>query len=363
MNIGLSYINLLDAATLTPSSEHLSFPASNVQHRWFVKPWRSKYGAGSDWGRFIVSAANQVLSFNEGGGVLTATLVTGTYDTATLCAQIKTQMEAAGALTYTVTYSDTTNLFTIAGSGAFVLTLSVTANSAFPMLGWTAVINTASLASHTAPAIRIHTSESLAFDLGAAHNLYWIAIKNHNLQAGATIQVLFYSDAWVTLAETETLTWKAGLIVGTLNQYYRYVAIRIVDVDNPDLYIEIGRPWLGVLVRPRWGFTAERTLVPNDPSVIAESENGQASSIQRTKYDAWDYNFDGIDPDDKVDLDAIHAEVGSSKALFICEDPDLADMTPVTKYVTISSWEWEHVATVTSGRSWWKLAMGIKEER
>jgi hypothetical protein len=358
MNIAFAYINRADAATVTPSSEHLSFPAENVQHRWFVKPWRSRYGAASGWGLFRITAAKNILTFSEGGGNLTATITTGDYDADSICIEIKTQMEVAGALTYTVTYDDTTNLFTIAGSGAFILVLSVTTNSIFPALGWAAAVNTASLASHTAPAVRIHTEEELRFDLGSSYNLYFISIKNHNLQSGATIQVRFYSDAFITLAETATLTWKAGLVVSLLNQYYRYVAVHVVDPDNPDLYVEMGRVWIGAYFQPRIGFSMERERVQNDPSVIAESENGQVSTIQRTKFDTWSYNFEGVDPDDKDDIEDVFQEVGASKALFICEDPEAADLTLNTKYVTIVAWQWDHLAG-----EWWKLALELKEER
>jgi hypothetical protein len=358
MNIGISHVNLIDTATLTYSTQHPSFPASNIQHRWFVKPWRSRYGADSGWGLFRVAASNRVITFSEGGGNLTANLTTGDYDTGTICAEIKTQMEAAGALTYTVTYSDTTNLFTIAGSGAFVLVLSVTTNSAFPMLGWTAAVNTASLASHTAPAIRIHTHEELRFDLGATANMYFVAIKNHNLQAGATIQVRFYSDAWITLAETETLTYHADLIVAVLNQNYRYASIWVVDIDNPDLYVEIGRPWLGVTFRPRIGFSMERTKVKNDPSIISESENGQESSIQRTKFGTWNYAFEGVDPDDAASVAAIFDAMGLSKSFFVCEDLDAADLTANTYYIRLTSWEEPHIAG-----DWWRLETEVKEER
>jgi hypothetical protein len=267
-------------------------------------------------------------------------------------------MEVFGALTYTVTYSDDENKFTISASGNFELELSETTITAWDQLGYTAGIDTGLDTSHEADEIRIHTGEELYFDLGTARNLYFIAIKNHNLQNTATITVRFYSDAWVTIAETQALTWNEGLIVSALNQYYRYVSIHMADRDNPDLYVEIGRVWLGDYFQPKWGFSMEREKAQNDPSVIAESENGQVSTIQRTKYDTWNYSFEGIAPDDHDDMEAIFQEVGTSRALFICEDPSEVDLTENTHYVTISSWEWEHIAG-----DWWKLFLEIKEER
>lgn len=67
-------------------------------------------------GNIVITTANQKLDFDEGGGELTATIVAATYTPTTLAAQIKTQMESAGAATYTITYSG--KVFRIANDGA-----------------------------------------------------------------------------------------------------------------------------------------------------------------------------------------------------------------------------------------------------
>lgn len=71
-------------------------------------------------GHYEIDATNNKIDFKEDAGAeLTATLASAEYATATLlAAQIKTQLEAAGLGTYTITYSATTNKFTIAVSGA-----------------------------------------------------------------------------------------------------------------------------------------------------------------------------------------------------------------------------------------------------
>jgi len=53
-----------------------------------------------------IDATNNKLDFNEGGSELTATLTTATYTLAGLATEIKTQLDVAGALTYTVSFSD-----------------------------------------------------------------------------------------------------------------------------------------------------------------------------------------------------------------------------------------------------------------
>jgi len=67
-----------------------------------------EYNISSDLGldgNIVITTANQNLDFDEGGGALLATIVAGTYTPTTLCTEIKTRLDAAGALTYTVTYS------------------------------------------------------------------------------------------------------------------------------------------------------------------------------------------------------------------------------------------------------------------
>jgi len=113
-NIKFFYNNLIKTYTPTGTSQHENFPVENLQHRDFNKAWHSQHGAGSGWGNFkIVAGVNRAINFEETLGVeLTATLTAGEYNADELCAEIKTQLEVAGASTYTVTYYDSTNKIT-----------------------------------------------------------------------------------------------------------------------------------------------------------------------------------------------------------------------------------------------------------
>lgn len=75
------------------------------------------YVAG--WSEFIIEPSLNTIEFNEGGSNLTATLTTNVYNASTLATEIKTQLDSAGTLTYTVTYSDISHKFTISTSGTF----------------------------------------------------------------------------------------------------------------------------------------------------------------------------------------------------------------------------------------------------
>ena len=86
-----------------------------------------EYNISSDLGldgNIVITAANQKLNFDEGGAELTATITAGTYTPTTLCTEIKTQLDAAGAATYTVTYSG--KIFRISNDGATLNLLCAT---------------------------------------------------------------------------------------------------------------------------------------------------------------------------------------------------------------------------------------------
>lgn len=67
-----------------------------------------------------IDSTNGSLLFNEGGSTLTASLTGGNYTLSALATEIKTQMDSAGANTYTVTVSSD-NEITISATGSFEL--------------------------------------------------------------------------------------------------------------------------------------------------------------------------------------------------------------------------------------------------
>ena len=93
------------------------------------------------------TSSNNVITFNEGGGDLTATITAGSYSASQLATEIKTRMDAAGSDTYTITVNDNTKKMTIASTGTFTLKFSED-NSPYYELGFTNS-DTSSAASHT----------------------------------------------------------------------------------------------------------------------------------------------------------------------------------------------------------------------
>jgi hypothetical protein len=86
---------------------------------------------------YVFTSSNNIITFDEGIGDLTATITPGNYTASELETEIKTRMDAAGVDTYTVTISDNTYLITILSTGLFALDFTIN-NSANNVLGFEA---------------------------------------------------------------------------------------------------------------------------------------------------------------------------------------------------------------------------------
>lgn len=109
--------------------------------------------------RFVVIDTCKYIDFDEGGAELTATLTLGTYSPDALCAEIKTQLDAEGALTYAVTYSKATRKFTISATGDFTIrwnTGTNKANDISDLCGYNDAANDTGTDTYTADYTRFH---------------------------------------------------------------------------------------------------------------------------------------------------------------------------------------------------------------
>lgn len=81
---------------------------------------------------FVVTALNNKIDFDEGGAALVGTVTAGTYTGATLATAIAAALNAAPGktLTYTCTYSATTEKFTIAAGSNFTIRWNTGTNKA-----------------------------------------------------------------------------------------------------------------------------------------------------------------------------------------------------------------------------------------
>lgn len=88
---------------------------------------------------YEIDISNQYLDFDEGGGELTATIAVGSYSLQQFLDAVKTALDAAGGLTYTVSVDRATRLVTISAGANFTLKVtsgSHAAASCFGLLGF-----------------------------------------------------------------------------------------------------------------------------------------------------------------------------------------------------------------------------------
>ncbi len=311
--IRFNYDNKLDGAILATTSEHPNFPVSRIQHMWPKKEWRSRYGTGSGWGYFGVGTTNQKIDFEETGATpLVATILQGQYTADSLCTAIKTALELAGASTYTVTYSDSTNKFTIVSNGAggggiFTLlwfTGANKANSAAGMLGFLDAADDSGALTYTSDNMRIHTIEVITADLGSAIEIKGFGIKGHNFQNDAVLKLQANTtNSFVSPSFSVTIPITTDLIMGYFSsaQTYRYWRIYIEDIDNPDGYVKIGRPFLGSYFSPVIEARRDYNEEYEDNSKKLFSEGGQISVNEeegrwKGRY-VWDFCDDNLGDD------------------------------------------------------------------
>jgi len=363
------YNNLWLDYPVIASTEHPHFPAINTQQRWPTRSWHSRHGAGSGWGQFTITAnVNDRIDFEETIGVnLVANITVGVYDVDALCAEIKLQLEAVGASTYTIEYIETGNnelhfRFTSNGAGGGGVfrcmwnTGPNTARSIGDTCGFNITADDVGALFYLADYIRIHTEEYVSTDLLTAQMVQGAIIKGHNLQATALCQIwgdnnpAFPAGIKINFTIQDdilVLLWPAGWP-------FRYWRFYIEDVNNPDGYVELGLCFIGPDFAPTRNFHFEREQIQLDPSLIKYSEGGQISTLQRTHYFNKSYFFQHTNQ--KPYFDLMFSEMGASKGLFMCENLD--HELSRTNYIRFMEWEWAHFRG-----DFWDLMMTVEELR
>lgn len=122
----------ISTMTIKPGSENSAISVFNSDQDEQYLDWQfSNFNIDID-------ATNNKLDFDEGGSEITATLDSGTYSLSQLAGEIKTQMDAAGAATYTVSVSSDDKI-TITATSAFSLRPQTGTNglvSVLPLIGF-----------------------------------------------------------------------------------------------------------------------------------------------------------------------------------------------------------------------------------
>ncbi len=368
-NATFLFNNIWDSGTLTASTEFTGFGASNTRRKFQTESWRSSYGASEQNGNFVITTSNQKIDFEETGAVeLTATLTPGTYTKFSLGQEIVTQLEAIGDSSYTFSPNYLTGKVTItsnlAGGGNVFNLLwdsgSNKANSIADTLGFDDSADDTGAGDYTADNIRIHTGEWLKNDMGSAKSFQAFAIKHHNFQSGAVVKFQAHTaDSWSSPDITVTVPIIANIMIYYWSsvQSKRWVRTHIVDIDNPNLYSEMGRIYVGPYMTTTVNFRRDYSQLNRDPSSMVFSDGGQLSADKKTKYISLGLVFEHITFTELETFRDMWETLGYTTELFFTRDRDKQDTT--TYYMRITNYNWKHIIRDDD----FTVSLGIEELR
>ena len=321
------------------SSENATYPLSNTRDSNRAKVWKPT-------GCFVIDGTINTIYINDGSDK-DVVLTEGTYTAATLATHIQTQLNASSS-GWTVSYSTTTNKFTISRSSSATLRLSgTTGGPIWNTIGFTTTTDIVGT-SWTGDQSRLHTSEYIIWDLGAPRDVtFFSAIgpigQTFSISRGATVKLMGNNINDFTsppFDETLTVTDEGifSFFDGEDDYSYRYWKFQIVDYYNTE-EIQISYIYLGdyfTFDNDRTvSFGFEKALL--DPSVSSESENSTLYFDTRTKFSVFgNIGLELLKRDHKYTLEAMFKIFGKTNPFFISIDPTNAytdNLEELTKFV------------------------------
>jgi hypothetical protein len=249
--------------------------------------------------------------------------------------------------TCVVTYSDSTNKFTISRTGTLSLLWNSGTNKSRSVAGTIGFDDTADdtgSSSYTADDIAIHTEEWIVNDLGSAQNIQAYLFKKHNLTSGATAKIQGHTaDSWGSPSVDVTLGITADITVyfWSSAQNYRYWRHYIQDPQNSEGYVEFGRMFMGGYFSPEVNFRRDYKRGYQDPSQIHYSDGGQISTNKKTKFRTLDLVFEYTSDTDLTTFDSMWDTLGLTEEFFFTRDRDKKNTT--TTYMKIASLDVTHI--------------------
>jgi hypothetical protein len=327
-----------------------------------MQSWRTRYGTLSGNGKFVVTALNAIIDFDEGGAEIPAVLTYGAYNGQTLAAEIKARLDDGGALTYTVTYDEATAKFTIAATGNFTLrwnTGTHKATDASDLLGFSDAANDTGAATYTSDLRRIHYSEEDTgqLDAGAAVEVNYIALLGHNLSSAAVIALHGGDDSSWTNETVDVITWAAGDIYFPLPaaRTKRIYQVNIADPANTNAYLEVKTIILGKQYAFNRLHRAQYEHGPEDFSTGQLSDSLVLFGEDKPTPDSWGLSFAGLNDTSIAYAKALIEECQKVHGFIICLD----STTPATNTFFVVN-----TAVARPSRQhadYWNWAMAIRE--
>ena len=336
------------------SSQHPQHPATDSQVDTLLQFFRSRYGSGSGNG-LITIGSKKYIDFNEGGGELIATLTEGNYNGNSLATEIKTQLDAAGGQTYTVSYSESTAKITISAPSNFSLLWKTgthgsdnTDTHVGTVIGFDDSADDSGTDEYTSDNRRIHYPACYASNnLGAAYSIDFLAILSHNISSDATIKAIGADDEdFTTNVVEEEIAYNAN------NLYYffdsaetrQYWKIEIQDPTNPNDYIQMGHIVLGAYTELNKIYGKDHDKGKEDLSEEEYSDSRVLYSQQKNPLDTKTLPYKGLS-DTSVDaILAMFEESGRSKSVIFCFDySDPNDNSYYVRNAELNKPQYKHV--------------------
>ena len=245
------YINNLDTASLTPSSEVTQMPAENVQVDILSTVWKTK-----DY--FTVAAGfNDTFGFKANGGATSVIVVSpGTYTGEALATQIQTQMRTATSLNLEVSYNDTsTNAFLFSkGSTATALALyykDYASSTVAVDLGFDAYTDYSGASGYSG-SVSLQSQSWLQATIASGTNTH-IVLDKYNMPAGTTVLIRLANQTSSfsglrdggTMSASVSVSLSATRTVYELPSSFTGNGLQLSWHDGSVVSSEVGRAWIG----------------------------------------------------------------------------------------------------------------------
>jgi len=327
-NISFGNYNLASSdATITYSSEHATYLAANASNVIRSKIWQPT-------GYFEITATNNIIRINDGGGAASAAVTVGTYTAASLATEMQTQLNTTSS-GWTVAYNTTTLKFELSNTGSVDLLLSFTTNTIWDVIGFTSSVDQTST-SFTPEEQRIHTHEFYQIDNGTAQFVKAVMVicpqpEDFGLSTSGSVRLQGNNtDSWASPSLDIELSFnERGVFrfidTDVIDTEYRYHRLKFIDPANPDgvSALRIGFIYMGDAEHidsssVARGFSKEQV----DPSIILQSENGQQYFDTRNKYEAFkSMTIQNITAADRLKIEQIFNDYGKHTPIFVSLDP------------------------------------------
>lgn len=320
-----------DTVSITATSENVNFPASNLRQQTRAKVWRS-------YGYFQITSTNKYIDFIEGAGSeLTAEIPEGNYTVAELEAEIKTQMEAVGALTHTCSFSRSTGLWTFSVSTSTIDLLTDTgtnaANSVYNTLGFDDATDYTGDDSYTGVRIALHTVERVVFDLISTEPVDTVVLlfdktEGTKLTDDAVIKVKASAtnnfDVVTAVDETVTIDDQHmnGFAQFATDQSYRYWCVEITDPENTNLYVELPLVFISNALQLSRNVESGFDWITQDQTDVFKTDYGHVYTDVYPMLTRFGISFKLLEDTDVYLLQDMFELVGKSHGICFILDPD-----------------------------------------